>query len=170
MLTEIAKLEAVRAVDLPTTLFTDISPKVVAAWRARAAVESPSHLRRHAQPVRLVLLAALLYQRQREITDTLVELLNSCIHKINARAEKKVTEEFVRQYKRIRNKDAMLHRVAEVSLESPAGTGPRRDLPGDGRRGRPDRPACASTGPAAPTSGTSGGCSSPPTPTTTAPG
>ncbi|MGZ6869186.1 MAG: hypothetical protein ACXVHI_02565 [Frankiaceae bacterium] len=45
---------------------------------------------------------------------------NACVHKINAHAEKKVTEEFVRQYKRIRNKDAMLHRVAEVSLESPA--------------------------------------------------
>ncbi len=119
MLTEIAKLEAVRAVDLPDTLFTDISPKVVTAWRARAAVESPSHLRRHTQPVRLVLLAALLHQRQREIIDTLVELLNSCIHKINARAEKQVTAEFVRQYKRIQNKDAMLHRVAEVSLESP---------------------------------------------------
>jgi len=120
MLTEITKLEAVRAVGLPTTLFTGISPKVVVAWRARAAVESPSHLRRHAQPVRLVLLAALLYQRQQEITDTLVELLSSCVHKINAHAEKKVTEEFVRQYKRIRNKDAMLQQVAEVSLESPA--------------------------------------------------
>ena len=74
MLTEIIKLEAVRAVGLPAGLFTGISPRVVAAWRARAAVESASHLRRHAQPVRLVLLAALLYQRQREITDTLVEL------------------------------------------------------------------------------------------------
>ena len=120
MLTEITKLEAVRAIGLPATLFTDIGPKVVTTWRARAAVESPSHLRRHAQPVRLALLAALLYQRQREITDTLVELLNACVHKINAHAEKKVTEEFVRQYKRIRNKDAMLQRVAEVSLESPA--------------------------------------------------
>lgn len=88
MLTEIAKLEAARAIGLPTTLFTDISPKVVATWRARAAVESLSHLRRHARPVRLVLLAALLYQRQREIPDALVELLNSCIHKINAHAEK----------------------------------------------------------------------------------
>ena len=48
MLTEITKLEAVRAIGLPTTLFTDISPKVVAAWRPRAAVESPSHLCRHA--------------------------------------------------------------------------------------------------------------------------
>jgi hypothetical protein len=118
-LTEIAKLEAVRTVGLPAKLFDGISPKVVTAWRARAAVESPSHLKRHDQPVRLVLLAALLHQRQREITDTLVELLCSTIHKINARAEKKVTEEFVRAYKKIRNKDAMLHRIAEVSLEAP---------------------------------------------------
>jgi len=119
MLTEITKLEAVRAIGLSATLFTGIGPKVVTTWRARAAVESPSHLRRHAQPVRLALSAALLYQRQREITDTLVELLNACVHKINAHAEKEVTEEFVRQYQRIRNKDAMLQRVAEVSLESP---------------------------------------------------
>ena len=125
-----------------------MSPKVVAAWRARAAVESPSHLRRHARPVRLVLLAALLYQRQREITDALVELLNSCIHKIDAHAEKTVTEEFVRQYKRIRNKDAMLHRVAEVSLESPEE--PVREVIYPVMGGEAGLPTCcASTGRAA---------------------
>ena len=119
MLCEIGKLDAVRAVGLPADLFTGISPKVVTAWRARAAVESPSHLRRHDQPIRLVLLAALLYQREREVTDTLVELLNSTIHKINARAEKKVTEAFVARYRQVRNTDALLRRVAEVSLERP---------------------------------------------------
>jgi Domain of unknown function (DUF4158) len=46
MLTEIRKLEAIRAVGLPRGLFADVAPKVVSAWRARAAVESPSHLRR----------------------------------------------------------------------------------------------------------------------------
>lgn len=34
------------------------------AWRARASAASPSHLRRFADPVRHVLLAALLFQRQ----------------------------------------------------------------------------------------------------------
>lgn len=43
MLTEIDKLLAVRAVGLPPDLFADVAPKVVAGWRARAAVESPSH-------------------------------------------------------------------------------------------------------------------------------
>ena len=47
MLTEIGKLDAVRAAGLPDGVFAGIAPKVVAAWRARAAVESPSHLRSH---------------------------------------------------------------------------------------------------------------------------
>lgn len=38
------------------------------------------------------MLVALLFQRQREITGTLVELPNSTAHRSNARAEKKVTE------------------------------------------------------------------------------
>lgn len=42
MLTEISRLEAVRAIGLPADLFADVAPKVPAAWRTRAAVESPS--------------------------------------------------------------------------------------------------------------------------------
>jgi hypothetical protein len=87
MLTEIAKLEVVRAVGLPAEVFADVAPRVVTAWRARAAVESPSHLRGHSPEVTVTLLAALLYCREREITDTLVELLISTVHRINARAE-----------------------------------------------------------------------------------
>ena len=125
MFAEMRKLQLVRQVDLPDDLFAGIDANVVAAWRARAAVESPSHLARHDQPVRLVLLAALLHLREREITDTLVELLNKTVHKINARAEQKVTDELVKEFKRVRNKNAMLHRIAEVSLRSPRG-GSRR--------------------------------------------
>jgi len=119
VLAEMSKLQTVRHVDLPRDLFAGIAANVVAAWRARAAVESPSHLARHDQPVRLVLLAALLHLREREITDTLVELLNQTVHKINGRAEQKVTDELVKQFKRVRDKNAMLHRIAEVSLRSP---------------------------------------------------
>ena len=119
MIAEMRKLQLVRQIDLPPDVFAGIAANVVTVWRARAAVESPSHLARHDQPVRLVLLAALLHLREREITDTLVELLNQTVHKINARAEKKVTHELVKEFKRVRNKNAMLHRIAEVSLRSP---------------------------------------------------
>jgi Domain of unknown function (DUF4158) len=70
------KLDWIRAVGLPSGLFADVAPKIVAGWRARAAVESPSHLRNdHSDGLRWTLMAAYLHCREREITDGLVELL-----------------------------------------------------------------------------------------------
>ena len=85
MLTEIKKLREVRAIGLPPELFADVAPRVLAGWRSRAAIEAPSHLRDHPAELRLTLLAALLHVREREITDTLVDLLISTVHRINAR-------------------------------------------------------------------------------------
>jgi hypothetical protein len=65
MLTEIAKLQAVRAVGVPAEVFADVAPKILAGWRARAAVEAPSHLRQHSERMTVTLLAALLYCRER---------------------------------------------------------------------------------------------------------
>ena len=39
------KLDWIRAVGLPAGALADIAPKIVAGWRARVAVEAPSHLR-----------------------------------------------------------------------------------------------------------------------------
>ena len=50
MMTEIDKLQAVRALDLPADLFSDVAAQVLDGWRARAMVEAPSHLRRPSPP------------------------------------------------------------------------------------------------------------------------
>lgn len=118
MLAEIAKLEAVRAVGVPAEAFADVAPKIVTAWRGRAAVESPSHLREHPPQVTLTLLAALLFCRCREITDTLVELLCSTVHRINARAEVRVTNELIKEFKRVTGKENLLFRVAEATVDA----------------------------------------------------
>ncbi len=118
MLTEIAKLEAVREVGVNADVFADVAPKIVAGWRGRAAVESPSHLREHPLPVKLTLLAALLFCRRREITDTLVELLCSTVHRINARAEVRVTNELIKEFKRVTGKENLLFRVAEATVDA----------------------------------------------------
>jgi hypothetical protein len=68
-----------------------------------------------------VLLSALLVERQREITDNLVELLISTVPAINARADRRVTEEMVASFKRVRNKNALLARISEASLNRPEG-------------------------------------------------
>ena len=122
LLDEISKLKQVRAVGIPEKVFTGIGVQVINAWRARASAASPSHLRRFDDPVRHVLLAALLFQRQREITDTLVELLNSTVHRINARAEKKVTEAFVAEFTKVRGKSGLLGKIAAASLGAPDGS------------------------------------------------
>lgn len=119
MLTEIRKLRAVRAVGLPVGLFADVAPKVLGGWGARAAVEAPSHLHTHPEPLMLTLLAALLPTREREITDTLVELLIATVHRIGARADRKVTEELVNAFKKVTGKENILFAIAEASLARP---------------------------------------------------
>ncbi|KUP97167.1 Tn3 family transposase [Thermobifida cellulosilytica] len=119
LIAEKTKLEAVRAVEVPHRAFARIPAKMVAAWRDRAAAEAPSHLRGHPHQIKVCLLGALLWSREREITDTLVDLVISTVHKINARAEKVVTEEFVRDLKRVSGKEDILFRIAEASVGAP---------------------------------------------------
>ena len=118
---EVGKLTAIRAVRLPDGLFADVAAAMVAAWRSRAAVEAPSHLRAHPRPTTLVLLAALLYRREREITDTLVDLLIATVHRINARAEKRVVEDFVADLRRVSGKENILFRITEAVVDEPDG-------------------------------------------------
>ncbi|TCN29270.1 TnpA family transposase [Kribbella orskensis] len=119
MMAEIGKLEAVRAIALPPDLFADVAPRVMQGWRARAAVEAPSHLRRHPEPLTVTLLAALLHRRELEITDTLVELLIATVHRIGARAERRVTNELINAFKKVTGKENILFQVADAALQRP---------------------------------------------------
>lgn len=124
MLREISKLTAIRAIGLPEGLFADVAPKVLASWRTRAMVESPSHLRRRARSspaAAATLLAALLVEREREVTDSLVDLLIATVHRIGARAEQKVTNELINAFKRVTGKENILFLIAEASLAAPQG-------------------------------------------------
>ncbi|MFB7010816.1 MULTISPECIES: Tn3 family transposase [unclassified Streptomyces] len=114
LLAEVNKLRRVRGLQLPPELFGDVSEKLVAAWRARAAKEYPSDLRAAAGPVRYTLC----HVRQAEITDSLVELFIQLVQKINTRAEKKAENEFTRELRRVRG----LLRLAEAAVAEPGGT------------------------------------------------
>jgi hypothetical protein len=135
MLAEVEKLLAVRAVGLPAGMFADVAPRILAAWRARAAAEAPSHLRAHPAPTRVALVCALLRAREREITDTLLDLLISTVHKINARAEKKIVAEFIKDFERVTGQgtDAVSDRRSRD--RAPGGRGARGDLSRRRRRG-----------------------------------
>jgi TnpA family transposase len=122
VLSEITKLERIRALSLHPDLFSDISRKRILWCKQRIAVEDLSEIRRHPAPVRYTLLSAFCYQREQEITDTLIELLITLIHKIGARAKRIVETEFIKDIRKVRGKNKLLYEVAEASIEKPDGT------------------------------------------------
>ena len=122
LLGEIDKLDAIASLGLPAELFADASEKLVQAWRARAARSYPSDLRAAPRPVRLTLLAALCWVRSAEITDALVDLLIGLVHKINARADRRVERELIDDLRRVRGKESILFRLAEAAIEHPDDT------------------------------------------------
>ena len=121
VLVEIAKLERLRSLGLPTELFRDVSLKVVGRFRQRAATEAPNELRAHAPALGATLVASLCWLRQREVTHSLVDLLIQVIHKINVRAEKRVEKELLDDFRRVTGKVTVLFHIAEASVEQPDG-------------------------------------------------
>jgi hypothetical protein len=122
VLEEIDKLKKLRALHLPENVFREVPGKLVTHYRQRAATEPPRELRRHPPEMRYTLLASLCWQRQREITDNLVELLIHIAHRVSVRAEKKVDSELLKYVKKVAGKTRLLYRIAKAATGQPDGT------------------------------------------------
>lgn len=120
-LTEIEKLKRIRAVGLPTNLFEGRSSKLVKTYRHRAATETPYLLRQHPPAIRYTLMAAFCIQRSQEITDSLIEILTTIIKRIDNRAEKRINQQLIEEFKKVSGKTGLLYRIAEVSIAEPSG-------------------------------------------------
>ena len=120
-LTEIEKLKRIRAVGLPTNFMIGRSPKLVKTYRHRAATETPYLLRQHPPAIRYTLMAAFCIQRSQEITDSLIEILTTIIKRIDNRAEKRINQELIEEFKKVSGKTGLLYRIAEVSIAEPSG-------------------------------------------------
>ena len=122
VLDEVQKLGRVREVGLRQGLFAGDPPTLVKEYRRRAGAEFADELRAHSTETRATLMAALLWRREREITDGLLDLLVRVVHKIGARAEKRVEKELLEDLKRVTGKTNLLFRMAEAAVENPEGT------------------------------------------------
>ena len=117
----LAKLELVRRIGLPADLFDHVLPQELERYRRRVAVEAPYELRRHPESARLTWLAAFVHLRGRELTDQLVDLLIETIHRIGARAERRVERELLDDLKRVAGKQNLLFELAGAALDHPEG-------------------------------------------------
>src|SRR6266508_1130406 len=113
ILTEVGKLTRIQQLGIPATLFADVPPKIVQHYRQRAAAEVTRAMRRHPEPIRATLLAAYCVLRAQEITDQLVELLIDIVHRIGAKAQRKVEKAFLADLKRVSGKANLLFQLAE---------------------------------------------------------
>ena len=118
---ELAKLDLIRRMDLPTDLFDYTSARDLERCRRRVAVEALHELRRHPDAARITWLAAFVYLRARSLTDDLVDLLIETIHHIGARAERKVERELLADLKRVTGKQNLLFELADATLAQPDG-------------------------------------------------
>ncbi len=67
-------------------------------------------------------MAAFCIQRAQEITDSLIEILTTIIKRIDNRAEKRINQELIDEFKKVSGKTGLLYRIAEVSIAEPSGT------------------------------------------------
>jgi Tn3 transposase DDE domain/Transposase len=114
---EVAKLQLLRAIQLPPDLFAGIPPRVLRDYKQRVAAQDPHELRRQADALGMTLLAAFCWLRSREVTDTLVDLLMDMIHQVGFKAEQRATKELVDEITRVANKMGILRRMAETALD-----------------------------------------------------
>ncbi len=118
---EFEKLAIIRNIELPPELFGDALAHDLESFRQRVAVETPWELRRHAEAARLTWLAAFVHLRGRAITDTLTDLLVDTVHRINAKAERRVDEALLDDLRRVTGKTNLLFRLADATLAQPDG-------------------------------------------------
>lgn len=114
-------LESIRCIGLPGDLFDGVAARQLERCRRRVAVEAPHELRRHPAPARLARLAVFVYLRARSLTDDLVDLLIETVHRIGARAERKVERELLEDLKRVSGKQNLLFALADATLAQPDG-------------------------------------------------
>lgn len=121
LLAEIDKLDIVRSLRLPPDILKPHHPELIKRFRRRVATEAAWELRRHPERIRLPLLVFYCIPREAEIIDGLVELLLEITHRITVRAERRVDEELLEEYRQVRGKTSILFRVAEAAVGNPEG-------------------------------------------------
>jgi hypothetical protein len=121
LLAEISKLDIVRALKLPLDILRQHHPELIKRFRRRVATEVAWELRRHPEHIRLPLLVFYCVPREAEIVDGLIELLLEITHRITVRAERRVVEELLEEYRQVRGKTGILFRIAEAAVDNPDG-------------------------------------------------
>jgi hypothetical protein len=93
---EIAKLQTLRALGVPTDAFADLPWKVLQQLKRRAQNEHASKMREHPPTIRAALLACFVHLRTMEVLDDVVRMMLEIIRRIDTQTEKHLQKELLR--------------------------------------------------------------------------
>ena len=115
---QIHKLNVIDALCLPDTPFKALSRRSLATYRARAATEVASGIKR-TKFSGYALVSIYCWVRRQEVIDDLVEILIRVVHQITSRAERKVDRAVLHDIRKVRGKTTLLFKMAEAAMEHP---------------------------------------------------
>jgi DNA-binding cell septation regulator SpoVG len=120
ILRESKKLKCINEISFPS-LFNSIPQKIMYSYYQRVMVESTHDMRRHQPALRYTLTALFCFRRRQEIIDGLVDLLSQIIHRISARADRRVERALLNDLRTVKGKHGLLYKIAQASVEKPEG-------------------------------------------------
>jgi len=121
VLKEVEKLSFIRSLHLPIENLATFNTKVLQRYRQRVNSETAWEVKQHPENIRYGLYTIFLYWRQREIIDGLIELFIQIVHRLSARAERKLVKTLLSDFQKVHGKTALLFRIAEAALNNPNG-------------------------------------------------
>lgn len=121
VLIETEKLQFIRPFNLNYEIYQRISGKALKRYFQRVCSESTWRVKQHPPEIRYALLGIFLYYRQREIIDGLIELFIQIVHRLTAKAERKLIKELLNDFRKVHGKTTLLFKIAEAVLLNPDG-------------------------------------------------
>lgn len=123
ILEEVEKLQYVRGFDIDGKMvFKNIPRSILHQLYKRVRPEDNYQMRRHPGNIRYSFMVTLLFFRQRELTDNIVQSFIELIRRISKKAEKDLEKTLIRNIKKIYGKGRILYRLARALTENPDGT------------------------------------------------
>lgn len=119
VLKEVEKLSFIRSLHLPIENLATFNAKVLQRYRQWVNSETAWKVKQHPENIRYGLYTMFLYWRQREIIDGLIELFIQIVHRLSARAERKLVKTLLSDFQKVHGKTALLFRIAEAALNNP---------------------------------------------------
>ena len=118
---EIKKLNFIRSIPIPSSLFDNTPRKLLKKYYQRIMAASPSNVLEFVSDAREASMACFIYIRSQLLIDDVADLFIKLIHNMKSSAEVHVNKKIITDVKKVNGKFDILYLIAEAALENPKG-------------------------------------------------